>query len=320
MRPHSRLTSHQSRKFVDFRRRRLLVTVLASVLAVAVLLFGLSRLSALPSLSISSIRLSGIDSDIAPAVEAAAEGALTGNYLGLFARSNTLIYPNLTIRRAVKAVSPRIDSVSLQRDGSQGLIIAVTEHAPSAVICDTLPDFSAGTLPDVSDNKGCYFADESGRILKPAPSFSGQVYKRYYVPSLAESSSSAAAAMSRGDAPVPEFRALQEFYDAVGASGIMAEGILVEDGGEYELFARNLSSGSAGGSAVGASATSSDSDMSADVAVIYFNNSRSFSDQLDNLVSFWKKMTTTAGKTRGPVTFEYIDVRYGSNVFYRRMQ
>lgn len=307
MRPRSRLTSHQSKKYVDRERRRLILITAGAIVAVAGLLFGFSQLTRLDSLTISSIRLVGVDADIAPAVQAAALNALQGSYLGLFARANTLIYPNMKIRAAVKSVSPRIDSVAIKRDGSQGLEVSITERPASAVICATLPDFSDDSFISESGNEGCYFSDEQGRILKPAPVFSGQVFKRYYVPALAEATSSPAK-----QSPIKEFRSLQDFYSAVGENGILPEAILIKEGGEYELFAHNPPRPSY--------AKSEASSTNSDMVVIYFNDDRGFSEQLDNLVSFWKKMTTAAQSKHEAIEFEYVDVRYGSNVFYRRIQ
>ena len=36
-----------------------------------------------------------------------------------------------------------------------------------------------------------------------------------------------------------------------------------------------------------------------------------------NLISFWNYMITNTRATKKTISFDYIDVRYGTNVFYR---
>ena len=53
------------------------------------------------------------------------------------------------------------------------------------------------------------------------------------------------------------------------------------------------------------------------IAIVYLNDSRSLSDELSNLLSFWTYMVVNPRVTKTPPSFDYIDVRYGTNVFYR---
>ena len=87
-----------------------------------------------------------------------------------------------------------------------------------------------------------------------------------------------------------EFTGLENFYDGALATGISVDGILIKDAGEYELYASST--------------------------VIYFNDKEDLSNEITNLSAFWRHMTTP-NNTKKPVIFDYIDLRYGPNVFYK---
>lgn len=286
-----RVGSKQSGAFVRHRRERLVIGVGAVVISVVALVFTLSRLTMLPALSISGVAVEGAHPSLVAAVEQAALTSVSGRYLGLFSRANGMIYPRKQVETSVAASVPQIASAEVSLRGLRTLVVTVTEREPEAVVCAGLPDFDGQSLM-LDTAQACSFADADGRLYGQSPSFSGTSYKRYYAPV-----SDGIVATS-----TDEFHELQEFYDAVRRSGIGAEAILIKEGGEYELYLRNASTTAAPGGGT---------------AVVYFNHARSFSEQLDNLVSFWTRMAEQAKAKRESLAFEYIDVRYGSNVFYR---
>lgn len=300
---HSRLTSLQSKRFVERKKTRLTVMGVLCLIILGTAAFSAVKLVNLQWFSIQRVYVIGPDQDIAPSLEAAVLDAIQGSYAGLFARSNTFLYPSNAVVRAVLGVSPRIASVSIHRAGLQALAISVTEKAPAAIVCASLPDFSdSSQSPDQSAD--CYFADGTGYIYGKAPTYSGSVYNRYYAPDLSGDAASTTPIGSFATSTA-EFDALQSLFADLKAASIQASAVLIKDGGEYELYAQNPSQT--------ADASSTDGNLT----VIYFNDARPFADQMVNLISFWKQMTDTARAKDKPLSFEYIDVRYGSNVFYR---
>ena len=304
--PRSRLTSRQSKRFVERKKLYLTLTIVLVAICVGTCGFSLVKLINLNAFSIQIVQVSGAGDDIKPTLEAAALDAVQGNYLGILSKSSTLIYPVRAVRDSVLKSSPRIASVSVSRQGLQALVVSITEKTPAALVCANLPDFEGNSLMFGNSND-CYFADDSGYIYGAAPSFSGDIYNRYYVPNLTDNASSSSVigtfATSTG-----QFRALQGLFAELKDASIGAKAMLMKASGEFELYVRNPDQG--GGDAT---ASSSDSDM----AVIYFNDSHPLSGQSSNLLSFWKNMRDTAASKREPLSFEYVDVRYGSNVFYR---
>jgi len=297
-----RLVSRQSKTFTRRRRERMSIVIGALVITLIAITFGFSRLTMISALTIDSIAVEGTegDADLAQTLRAVAEEAIGGEYLGLFSRSNILIYPRRRIEAATIAASPRIMETDVRALDRRTIAVTVRQRDPSAVVCASLPDFDGATLA-IDEAKSCYFADAEGLLYRVAPQFSGYSHRRYYIPSLATSSPDAEAGVLALDPT--RFRALQDLYDAVRAHGILAEAILVKDDGEYELYARNLAV--------------SEDDQTASTVVIYFSAATDLTEEIANLVSFWEHMMRPASSDNQPVSFEYIDVRYGPNVFYR---
>lgn len=301
----TRLSRSQSKSFARTRRERRVWAIGLAVVVLLAWVFVLSRLSWLGAFEIANVQVYGADPEIVPALRAAALSELEGSYLGLFARANAALYPKGAIAAAVMSAAPRVLGVDIHHAGVRGLTVTVSERAPAAVVCAELPDFSS----DPAEDSNCYLADADGLIFEGASTSSQAVASRYYVPSLADSDptdGSAPSVVGAYATSTDEFARLQSFSDGVRAAGLKTAGILMKDGGEYELYVENPGAGAA---------TSTDS--GADIAVVYFNDAASFAGELSDLVAFWNKEASqgrAAGKTP---RFESIDLRYGSNVFYR---
>lgn len=284
--------SSQSRNFLKKKKGRgISIAALAIVSAVS-WVFALSRLTHLAWFTIDSVKVIGADPDIANSLRAAAEAALKGDYIKLFSKSNSFLYPSKRIIEAVEAASPRLRDVAIEKDGLNSLVVSVNEKEEVAAVCDALPDFSFAGLN--SKDARCYAVDPTGFVFKPIDNIADRD-NRYYNPNIAPIGTPIGSYI----ALTTEFRALQSFYGGVREVGINPEGVLVKDGGEYELYARNP----------GDSASN-------DSMVVYFNDSNGIATELSNLVSFWKHAIDSAAPNKA-VAFEYIDLRYGSNVFYR---
>ncbi|MGC9605610.1 MAG: hypothetical protein ABSF56_02545 [Minisyncoccia bacterium] len=293
----SKLRSHQSRPFNERRRRRVVLGYAAAITAAVSFLFVSSRLSFLPALSIETVEVYGADASITPAMETAAYGAIQGSYLGLFSKSNALIYPGSAVAAAVASLSPKVETVSVELSGMRSLAVSVSEKAPAAVVCADLPnwDENGALLPE----SGCYFADEDGLIFDQAPEDAGDLYNRYYVPGLSGSD----RVIGLFATSTAEFKSLQGFMDSVKAAGIRTEAMLMEDGGEYELYAHNPPA---------VSTTSSEGS----VVVIHFNDAAGLRTERDNLVLFWSSMTDKAKAAGAAPEWSDIKLQYPPNIDY----
>jgi hypothetical protein len=296
-----RRTSRQSKNFTAKRRMRTAFFVSVGVVSLALVVYCASAISSMESFQITAVSVDGVETDgEADALRASALESLQGAYLGIFSRANTLVYPKKTIGARITEEHPWVGAVSVSREGAHTIKLAVTEKESSALVCLTFPDFNGNDL-SLEDPGSCYFADEAGFIFRKAPSFSGNVYRRYYMPDLGADASTTDAVVGTIATSSISFEALQKFYQSISEQGILVDAILVKPEGEYELYARNPA----------------EDTTSASTVVVYFNDSSPLDEQATNLVSFLRHATDQARAKKQSVRYDSIDIRYGSNVFYR---
>lgn len=299
----SKNISYQSKNFVDRRRQRLFVVVVLIFVAIVAWVFVLSRLTNVNALSIHDIVIVGTDTTISKEAKQVASRELEGKYLGLFYKDNIFVFPRKSIMQGIINISPKIATVKIQRYGWQAISIIITEKSPQAIVCAGLPDEMNAWF--VSEYRGaCYWADENGFVYEKTSSKNETKYNKYFIPDidvLVGDSFQAKFATS-----TQEFVLLQDFYDEIRKNGIYPQAILMKDNREYELYILNPNHSFA-------------SDEKS-LAVVYFNTSNSLSEQASNLVSFWKSMLDKTRSSGENISFEHIDIRYGSNVSYRKNQ
>ncbi|MDE1975151.1 MAG: hypothetical protein KGI49_01425 [Patescibacteria group bacterium] len=284
----------QSERFSRKRLWRSAIGVSAGAISIASWLFVASGITYLPYFKISSIDIYGADPDIKDRILAAASGTLQGDYMGMFSESNEWIYPENRMVAAVASSSAMIRTVSISRAGRGTLSISVTEKRPSAIVCPELPDTSRDGSPQPAGQ--CYFADENGLIFEPADldSYATSSYVTYYIPGSVGLSDGGSVIGSYATSTA-EFVNLGSFVSGCRNAGIQAFAVLFKDGGQYEIYAGDP------------------------MVVIYADDQADLGKELSNLKAFWANMSSSsAGRTEKPL--DYIDLRYGDNVFYRSSQ
>jgi hypothetical protein len=293
--PHrSRPVSRQSSSFTRRRYQQKALLIAGGIGITLLLLWGISGLSRLDSLAIKSVEVYGTDPAIATDIQAAVNQALSGNYIGLFARANRFLYSRRGIVKAIETVSSQIERAEVQVNSQRALVVTITEKNATAIVCGSLPDFEGSQLI-IEEDARCHFVDRSGRIFEEAPLFVGTAHKRYYFPDMKE---------EVVDMPQPEFEHLQKFYDDVRAAGIPVQALLIKPEGEYELYIPY------------AIATSSEDTLNG-TTIVYFNALGGMEVEKANFISFWSSMVQAARAKGESLSFDSIDLRYGSNVFYR---
>lgn len=133
-----------------------------------VLLLGVVAVSVVairhPKLQITTVRVEGTEVLDPEDVRLYVDGVLQGRVAWLFPRSSTLLIQIEKIEGAVKDAFPRIQSVRVERDGVEGLIVSVVEYKGSFLWCET--------------KEYCFFMDHQGIVYSPAPIFSGTAYAK----------------------------------------------------------------------------------------------------------------------------------------------
>jgi hypothetical protein len=281
----------QSHSFVKKKRMRLWRTVAIGLLCAIILTGACSWILRMSWMSISDVEVFGADPDITGGIHDLAVNTLAGSYLGIFPHKNILIYPKSAIISAIKSNFPRVLDVDVAHDGLDRIRVTIDQKTPAAVVCATLPNFDENILVyDPTDP--CYFADSTGFLFEKSPGFSGHPYHIYYAPDIVASGTDndyvGAYATSTS-----EFDSLQSFYDGAEHDGIAGDAILLENDGEYELYSSST--------------------------IIYFNDEEGLPTELSNLTAFWSHMTSDPTRRQQPA-FDYIDLRYSPNVFYKTIE
>lgn len=100
---------------------------------------------------------------------------ISGKYIYLFSKSNSLIYPRKQIYNDLRLKFPRIETLSVSRQGLKTLHVDISERTGSFLYCGTDVPQSTGEI-----GENCYFINNDGYIFDKAPYFSGNVYFKYY--------------------------------------------------------------------------------------------------------------------------------------------
>jgi hypothetical protein len=293
MRPsYSRLRAHQSKKFVTNKHLKKYLSLLIFALSIFLFFLCLSKLTYVKALTIQNVTVSGTRDEISNLVKEQVGTMLKGAYLGIFAKTNAFLYPHDKLVASIQASAPQIKSLTVNRNGLSGLRIDIVEKNPVAKICPFLPEFDDDHNLKIYNN--CYYSDWSGQIFDLADGATTTTENIYFVPSLAENASSSQSLLLGFATSTQEFINLQNFYDGARRADLKPTFVLLKADGEYEMYANDV--------------------------IIYFNSLRPLDEQLVNLVSFWKHESNKKYINNRESGFEYIDVRYGSNVFYRLIQ
>src|SRR3989344_595858 len=296
----SRHRSRQSKTFIARRRARLTSCVIgiAGMLCISILVvWGVVSTNLF---TITNVQIAGVENQEVQILHDKVTEILSGSYIGVFPRNNSLIYPRSEIRSVIWNIYREVESIDLRRAGFHTLIVTVHEKIPSAVVCATLPDFNNNEL-SLDDSDACYFADSSGILFKKAPSFSGDVYNRYYVPDL-ESSDGSTDSLTKlvgtRATSTEEFSVIQQVYETIQRNNITIDAMLMKNDREYEIYIRNP-------------------DMSSSTAIVYFNTISPAMEQISNLILFWNHILSAARAKKEYMKFDYIDVRYSPNIYHR---
>lgn len=265
----------QSAKYLEKKRKKKLVVVSLSICAFLLLLSIFVIILRASFLQISDIQVNGVDEINSENLIAQAGSIIDGEYIKVLPRSNIFFYPKDKIEKSLKDSNKYIESLDVELDGLDTLEITVTERQPSAVACEGFKGDDGGSGP-------CFFLDHDGYIYREASQFSEGVYVKYYT-------SASEKSLSTGDyiAETSIFRELQDFIRIVKDADITVIGILIGEGGSYELYIRNKDSS---------------------VAVVYFDDRVSFDKTASNLSAFLQNSEDK--------NFDYINLRFGNSIFY----
>ena len=208
------------------RVMRLRLIILFSILFISII-GGLSYFSSNPKIVINKIEIKGNSIIDGVELEQSVKDKLQGKYLGLFSRSNFLIYPHDRIYKNLLKEFPRIENLSVYRVGFNNLKIEITERAGSYLYCGL-------TIPENKDDVGenCYFVNNDGYIFDKAPYFSGDIYFKYYTKIEGDVTNPLGSQMI----PINRFREIIRFIDGITNLGFKPSYLVIDEKGIYSLY------------------------------------------------------------------------------------
>jgi hypothetical protein len=191
---------------------RTLLVFIVVVFIIGVPIF-LSRLS---TLRINTIEISGNTIVRENDVRALAEKEVSGSYMMVFPKSNSIILSKKKIKEDILASFPRILSVETDVKKFTKLVINIVEREPSYLWC-------ASAL-----NNNCFLVDSEGFVFDEAPVFSGDLYF-IFREGLLENP------IGQYILPEGKFKLVTTFLDKTKELGLRADSLVLKDTDEYIL-------------------------------------------------------------------------------------
>lgn len=216
------------------KRRRQAVLNDTSIVVTGLIMVVLSGFAALNSeyLTVRTVTVSGAPEEEQGAIVASAEDLLDGSFFFIIPKASAIFFPEAHLEAAVQEAMPRLGTVEVHRTGLRSVELSVNNRTPVALWCgDVMPDLRElrGASGD-SINARCYFIDEGGYIFERAFGITGTVYPRFW------------GAIERGNPEGSPFVAAEEFPKLLGLmreltiDGEEPLGLLVIDEEEMELY------------------------------------------------------------------------------------
>ena len=153
------------------RRRLFFVRFFIILFFLLVIILSLAILSGHEKVKIKNIVILNNAAVSSSDILAIVNRDITGRYLYLFSKSNSLIFPRFKIRDDLLSELKAIKDVNISFEDWQKISISVEERKPHSVWCGV--DVKA-VEPQ------CFFVDKEGYIYSQAPTFSGSVYVKDY--------------------------------------------------------------------------------------------------------------------------------------------
>lgn len=218
-----------SPRIVEIRRKhriRKIRRVVVFLLLFFLVVVALSFLSANEKMRIDNITVEGNHIIDEEEIENEIYKNISGRYIHLFSRNNSLIYPHNRVYNNLLLNFPRIESLSINRENFKTLHINIVERIGSFLYCGAYVPISK---EDVGEN--CYFINNDGLIFDAAPYFSGNIYFKYYVKLNDETNPLGKQMISSED-----FHRITRFIDSIGSLGLKPVYISFGQDGTNSLY------------------------------------------------------------------------------------
>ena len=269
-------------------KRRMARVRLRTILGVffVVLFIGLIYLVRYPKLQIVTITVSGNQSTATSDIVSHIDQFLAGDYAYVIPHSNAFLYQKSKIIADLLSSFPRLRSVSVYRTSLTAIHVDVSEVHAIALWCGT-------DITTIDASVPCYFTDDAGKVVAPAPYYSGNVYSRFFGSTL----------ISSGEDPIGHqfiapvtFQNLIVFADHVNSSGFAIKGITIGPADEYD-FVLDLGENK--------------------TALLRFEAADDYTVLAENFAAAVSKTELAAEIKSDKTNLEYFDLRFANKVYYK---
>jgi cell division septal protein FtsQ len=292
---------YQSAKLRDKKRKqKRLKNIL--IISVAVFIFSLVvYLLNASFLSIQQIIVDDVEYSNRNDIELAIKEKIEGRYLGMFSRSNALIFSRTKIARDIKSKFPSIKEVDVDLKGFTTINVQLEEYASTALWCD-VPVTPASTLThDVNEDgedvekisvipqvvssfssSNCFFVNDEGVIFSPAKFDSNNDVLKTFGKITSDP-------VRQSYADKKTFQELIEFSKLLRRLNIVADEIWTTNGEVYAFVTKEK-------------------------VKIYIDSQTDIGKLFDNLETVIKRDAINKAQFSN---IDYIDLRFGNRVFYK---
>jgi hypothetical protein len=291
MKENSPLKKHiqESPKLVELRSKRIrarkrMMILLGSLFFV--ILGGFIFFAHYPTLQITTVRVSGNQIIGTSEITETVNTILSGNRMYIIPYRNTYFYPKQKIIAGLTESYPRLKDISVYRINKTTVGVAVTERRGYALWCGSVLANANIVLP-------CYFTDDSGRIISPAPYYSGNVYPRFFGGSLSSIDSNPLGKMFIDET---QFKNLLAFQNRMIGFGFQVKAINLVSETE-NTFLLDLGNQK--------------------TAVVRFLTSANYQTLADNLGLALAKKEFADKLKKNRSSLEYFDLRFTNKVYYK---
>lgn len=259
---------HSTRR-VKKRRQELLHKILIVFSCVLIIFFSLVYISQSEFFLIKKITVLGNTAVSSSEIENLIFKEMEGKYLGLFPHSHILLYPKKTIEQKILSSFLWVLDVRARVAGKDSIVIRIKEREPQALWCDKKEEAK----------EKCYFLDDRGFIFTLAPSFSSDMYIRYYGAIVGEPLGSLFLS--------PKFFQIISFVNLLKTRELEPLRVTIDENGDGKAVLKK--------------------------GEILFDSDDDLLASFQNLDSFLRENE----KKFVIHPFEYIDLRFGNKIFYK---
>ncbi|MFA7193927.1 MAG: hypothetical protein WC087_03355 [Candidatus Paceibacterota bacterium] len=296
---------YQSSRMRDKRRKEKKIKLILAIFIFAVLILGLIYITNASFLRIQQIVVNETEHANRVEVEDLIKTQLEGRYLGLFAKSNALIFSRSKISRAIKNNYSSIEKVDVDLKGLSTIDVELTEYISTALWCDVpvtpsnvslyegsesadseeAQSIKSSAIPQVLNsfnNANCYFVNEDGVVFaKTEYDKSSEVIKTFGFIEVDP--------LKQSYANKKTFHNLIEFVKLLRRLNITADEIWTNDGEVYAIVTKER-------------------------VKIYIDGEGDILEIFDNLETVIKRDAINQAQF---ANIDYIDLRFGNRVFYK---